>query len=42
VVPRFLRDGVYDGIARVRHKLFAKPSEACPLMPEELRRRFLM
>jgi len=41
VVPRCLRDGVYDRIAKVRHKLLARPSEACPLMPRELRARFL-
>lgn len=40
IVPRFLRDIVYDGIASIRHKLFAKPTDACPLLPPDLRKRF--
>jgi predicted DCC family thiol-disulfide oxidoreductase YuxK len=40
IVPRFLRDAVYDGVASIRHKLFAKPSDACPVLPPELRKRF--
>lgn len=40
LVPRFLRDAVYDGIASIRHRLFAKPTDACPLLPPELRKRF--
>lgn len=39
-IPRSLRDLVYDGVARVRRHLFAKPSDACPLLPVELRKRF--
>lgn len=41
IVPRALRDAVYDGIAAVRYRLFKKPDEACPMMPPELRGRFL-
>ncbi len=41
VVPAPLRDAVYDGVAAVRHRLFARPAEACPVMPRELRARFL-
>jgi predicted DCC family thiol-disulfide oxidoreductase YuxK len=41
VAPRGLRDAVYDQIAAVRHRLFKKPADACPLMPKELRVRFL-
>ncbi len=41
VFPAFLRDTVYDGVARVRHRLFKRPDEACPLMPPELRTRFV-
>jgi predicted DCC family thiol-disulfide oxidoreductase YuxK len=41
VVPEGLRDRAYDGIARVRHRLFAKPKDACPLLPPHLRARFL-
>ena len=39
--PRGLRDVVYDGVARVRRRLFATPTEVCPLVPPELRSRFL-
>ncbi len=41
VVPRSWLDRVYDGVARVRRRLFARPPGACPIVPEELRRRFL-
>jgi predicted DCC family thiol-disulfide oxidoreductase YuxK len=40
VMPRPLLDWGYDAIARVRHRLFAKPDAACPLVPRELRGRF--
>ena len=40
VVPRPVRDFVYDRIAAVRKRLFRKPEEACPVTPPELRRRF--
>lgn len=39
-IPASLRDAAYDGIARIRHRLFQPPPEACPLVPEPLRRRF--
>jgi predicted DCC family thiol-disulfide oxidoreductase YuxK len=41
LVPRFLRDAVYDLVARIRSRLFAKPDDYCPLVPKELRTRFL-
>jgi predicted DCC family thiol-disulfide oxidoreductase YuxK len=41
LVPRGLRDGAYDFVARVRHRLFARPKDACPLLPPALRARFL-
>lgn len=41
VIPRPLRDLGYDWVAKVRHRLFKKPDDACPLVPEELRGRFL-
>ena len=41
IAPRFLRDFGYDGVAKVRHRLFKKPDEGCPLVPPELRGRFL-
>jgi predicted DCC family thiol-disulfide oxidoreductase YuxK len=40
-VPLSVRDAMYDGIARMRHHLFAAPTEECPLIPPELRSRFL-
>ncbi len=40
VVPAFLRDAAYDGVARIRHRLFARPEAACPLLPAHLRERF--
>jgi predicted DCC family thiol-disulfide oxidoreductase YuxK len=39
-VPPALRDAAYDFIARIRHRLFARPAEACPLIPPALRDRF--
>ena len=41
LVPRLLRDAVYDFVARIRLRLFAKPDDYCPLVPKELRARFL-
>ena len=39
-IPRPVLDIAYDSVARVRHRLFRKPSETCPLLPAELRSRF--
>lgn len=41
LLPRFLRDAVYDAVAGIRHRLFPPPPEACPVVPQELRDRFL-
>jgi predicted DCC family thiol-disulfide oxidoreductase YuxK len=41
LLPRWLLDPGYDAVARVRGRLFAKPDGACPLLPPELRQRFL-
>ncbi|MEO1236432.1 MAG: DCC1-like thiol-disulfide oxidoreductase family protein [Planctomycetota bacterium] len=41
VVPRGLRDWGYDRVAAARHRFFAKPAEACPIVPPEQRERFL-
>jgi predicted DCC family thiol-disulfide oxidoreductase YuxK len=41
VMPRWLLDLGYDGIARVRNRLFARPEATCPVLPAELRQRFL-
>jgi predicted DCC family thiol-disulfide oxidoreductase YuxK len=40
VVPMPLWNLLYDAIARVRHHLFAAPTDACPLLPPTLRKRF--
>ena len=40
LVPVRLRDRLYDGVAAVRHRLFARPESACPLLPPRLRARF--
>jgi predicted DCC family thiol-disulfide oxidoreductase YuxK len=39
-VPRRLRDGVYETIARHRKRLFGSAVEDCPVADEKLRRRF--
>ncbi len=39
-LPVAFADPLYDAIARVRHRLFAAPEEACPLLPAHLRGRF--
>jgi predicted DCC family thiol-disulfide oxidoreductase YuxK len=31
---------MYDWVARIRYRLFARPADVCPVMPPELRRRF--
>ena len=41
VIPRVVTDAVYDGVARIRHRLFRRPREACPILPADLRDRFL-
>ena len=41
VVPRVLSDALYDFVARVRLRLFARPDDWCPVAPRELRDRFL-
>ena len=40
VVPRWIRDAGYDGVAQMRHLLFKRPVDACPVTPPELRARF--
>jgi len=40
ILPRFLRDGVYDFIARNRYKWFGK-KEACMIPTPELKSKFL-
>lgn len=40
-LPTALGDLAYDAVARVRHRIFAKPKDACPLLPPPLRSRML-
>lgn len=40
LVPKNLRDNVYDRIASVRYRLFRAPAEVCPIAPRELQARF--
>ena len=40
VVPRPMRDGGYRLVGAIRHALFAKPSQHCPIVPPHLRVRF--
>ena len=39
-LPRPLRDAAYDAVAAVRRRLFRRPPDLCPLVPEALRGRF--
>ncbi len=40
LVPRPIRDWVYDGVARVRYRWFGK-HDVCPMPPEQWRSSFL-
>jgi predicted DCC family thiol-disulfide oxidoreductase YuxK len=40
LVPGAVLDRAYDAVARVRRRLFARPADACPLLPAHLRARF--
>lgn len=40
LVPAPLRDLAYDAVARIRYRLFTRPSAACPVLPPDLRARF--
>ena len=40
LVPQWLGDLLYDGVARIRKRLFATPPDSCPVVPVELRARF--
>jgi predicted DCC family thiol-disulfide oxidoreductase YuxK len=40
MVPAPVLDRLYDGVARVRHRVFAAPVAACPLVPASLAARF--
>jgi len=40
VIPRGMRDIVYDFVARIRYRVFGKREDLCPIVPAELRARF--
>lgn len=42
LVPPALGDAAYDLVACVRHRLFARPPDACPVTPAHLRGRFIL
>jgi predicted DCC family thiol-disulfide oxidoreductase YuxK len=39
-LPRFIRNAGYDFIGGIRHRLFRRPDEVCPIIPAHLRSRF--
>jgi predicted DCC family thiol-disulfide oxidoreductase YuxK len=39
-VPVRVLDALYDGVARIRLRLFAAPDDICPILPPKLRQRF--
>ena len=39
-VPRAILNVGYDFVARIRHRLFTKPNDVCPILPAHLRDRF--
>lgn len=41
LLPRPVRDFGYNRVAKVRHRLIRNPPGACPLVPQDLRERFL-
>jgi predicted DCC family thiol-disulfide oxidoreductase YuxK len=40
VIPRPLRDVVYNFIARIRYRVFGTRDDLCPVVPPDLRGRF--
>jgi predicted DCC family thiol-disulfide oxidoreductase YuxK len=41
LLPRWLLDWGYDGVAATRRILFTRPPDSCPVLPAGLRSRFL-
>lgn len=41
LIPRPVADWAYDRVARARGGLFRKPDGPCPVLPRDLRERFL-
>ena len=40
LIPRRVRDALYDRIAAVRYRVFGTKADACPLLPPALSQRF--
>ena len=40
VIPRPLRDVVYELVARIRYRVFGRRDDLCPVVPPDLRARF--
>jgi len=40
ILPTSLADLGYDGVARLRRRLFSTPADTCPLVPANLQKRF--
>ena len=40
IIPRPVRDLIYDFVARIRYRVFGRRDEVCPVVPPELRQRF--
>jgi predicted DCC family thiol-disulfide oxidoreductase YuxK len=40
VIPRPLRDVVYEFVARIRYRVFGRRDDLCPAVPPDLRARF--
>jgi predicted DCC family thiol-disulfide oxidoreductase YuxK len=40
VIPRPLRDALYDFVARIRYRMFGQREDLCPMVRPELRARF--
>jgi predicted DCC family thiol-disulfide oxidoreductase YuxK len=40
VIPRPLRDAIYDLIASLRYRVFGRRGDLCPTVPPELQERF--
>jgi len=41
LLPKLLRDMGYDSLGSIRYRLFGKTQNVCPIIPPELRSRFL-
>lgn len=40
-IPRPVRDAGYDFIARIRYRIFGRRDDLCPIVPPDLRARFV-